>query len=93
MKTLIENGTNISKYLFDDDTPVNITDAQTEVGDPANLDYIVLDMNSSNATMIEGVTEPVDAEGNGIWVGCKYLCSADGAWTENTDWVDPSSEG
>ena len=67
MKTIIENGTNCSKYLFADDKQVNITATNVEVGDPANLDFIVGDLNSNNATLIENVTEPDD------WYGCKYI--------------------
>ena len=82
MKTIIENGTNCSKYLFADDKQVNITATHTEVGDPANLDFIIGDLNSSNCTLVEGVTEPED------WYGCKYHY-ADSTWTVGPDWVDP----
>ena len=69
MKTIVDNATNTSRYLLADDKPVNVTSQNIEVGDPANLDYIVGDLNSGNATVIENVTEPDD------WFGCKYfLC-------------------
>ena len=83
MKTIVDNATNTSRYLLADDKPVNVTSQNIEVGDPANLDYIVGDLNSGNATVIENVTEPDD------WFGCKYFCAADGTWTEDTNWVDP----
>ena len=92
MKTIIENGTNCSKYLFADDKQVNITATHIEVGDPANLDFIIGDLNSGNATLVEDVTEPVDEDGNSLWFGCKYFCAADGTWTEDTNWVDPRTE-
>ena len=82
MKTIIENETNCSKYLFADDKQINITDIHIEVGDPANLELIIGDMNSSNATLIEGVTEPDD------YFGCKYNY-VNGVWELCPDWVDP----
>jgi len=83
MKTIVDNATNTSRYLFADDKPVNVTAANIEVGTPGSLDFIIGDLNSSNATVIENVTEPTD------WYGCKYFCAADGTWTEDTNWVDP----
>ena len=85
MKTIIENGTNCSKYLFADDEQVVMKDSHIEKGDPANLDFIIGDMNSSNATLIENVTEPDD------YVGCKYNY-VNGAWELCPDWVDPRKE-
>ena len=89
MKTIVDNATNTSRYLFADDTPINVTSTNIEVGDPANLDFIIGDLNSSNATVIENVTEPVDEEGNSLWYGCKYTCASDGTWTAVEGWVDP----
>ena len=84
MKTILdEHG--CSKFLFPDDKQVNITADYIEVGDPSSLDFIVSDLNSSNATLIEGVTEPDD------WFGCKYNY-IDGAWQLCPDWVDPRLE-
>jgi hypothetical protein len=83
MKTIVDNATNTSRYLLADDKPVNVTATTIEVGDPANLDFIIGDLNSSNATVIESVTEPDD------WFGCKYTCAADGTWTAVEGWVDP----
>jgi hypothetical protein len=85
MKTIIETATNSSKFLFDDDKQINITDAQINVGDPASLDFIIGSMNANNATLIEGVTEPDD------YVGCKYNYVND-AWELCPDWVDPRLE-
>ena len=85
MKTIICD-MNCSKYLFEDDKQLNITADRIEVGDPANLDFIIGDLNSGNSTLIEGVTEPDD------WYGCKYTCAADGTWTAVEGWVDPRVE-
>ena len=47
MKTIIENSTNCSKYLFADDKQVNVKADCIEVGDPANLDFIIGDLNAT----------------------------------------------
>ena len=82
MKTIISNADNISKYLFADDKTVTMQASNIVVGDPSNPDFIVADMDSSNATLVEGVTEPDD------WFGCKYTY-ADGSWAVVDGWVDP----
>ena len=84
MKTIVDNATNTSRYLFADDKPVNVTATHIEVGDPA--EFIIGDLNSGNATLITGVTEPED------WYGCKYTCAADGTFTAVEGWVDPRAE-
>jgi len=83
MKTIVDTATNTSRYLIADNNPVNLTATQIEVGNPSNLDFIVADLNSSNAALIEGVSEPDD------WFGGKYTCASDGTWTAVPDWVDP----
>jgi len=85
MKTIIENATNCSKYIFADDMQINMKADCIEIGDPSNLEFIIADMNSGNATLIEEVTEPDD------WLGCKYNY-VDGAWELCPDWVDPRLE-
>ena len=85
MKTIVDNENLISRYLFADDYPVNVTEQNIQVGDPANLDFIIGDLNSSNATLIENVIEPDD------WYGCKYNY-VNGAWELCPDWVDPRLE-
>lgn len=85
MKTIV-CAMNCSKYLLADDKQVNVKDDCIEVGDPANLDFIIGDLNANNSTLIEGVTEPDD------WYGCKYNCAADGTWSLVEGWVDPRIE-
>ena len=85
MKTIIDSS-NSSKYLFTDDKQVNVKFDCIEIGDPANLDFIISDLNSRNSVLIEGVTEPED------WYGCKYNCAADGTWSLVEGWVDPRLE-
>ena len=84
MKTIVCD-MNCSKYLFADDKQVNVKDDCIEVGDPANLDFIIGDLNSGNSTLIEGVTEPDD------WYGCKYN-HVGGEWVAIEGWVDPRLE-
>lgn len=78
MKTLIETATKESKYVWADAENVVLSDEKTIAPD-----LIIMDMNSSNSTLVENVTPPDD------WAGCKYLYDA-GAWTLNPDWVDPT---
>lgn len=78
MKTLIENSTKESKYVWADDAVVTLGDEMTFAPD-CNIG----DMNSANATLVENVTPPED------WRGCKYLYDA-GKWTLNPNWVDPN---
>ena len=84
MKTIVDIKTNTSRYLFADDKPLTIGSETITVGDPA--EFIIGDLNSGNATLIEGVTEPED------WYGCKYTCSSDGTFTAVEGWVDPRVE-
>tara|TARA_B110000211_G_scaffold47397_1_gene51101 strand:- start:508 stop:777 length:270 start_codon:yes stop_codon:yes gene_type:complete len=86
MKTIVDNATNTSKYLVADDYSVVVSAENIEMGDPSNLDFIIGDLNSSNSTVIEGVTTPDD------WFGCKYNCAADGTWSLVEGWVDPREE-
>ena len=82
MKTIIENGTNCSKYLLADDVSVVIEPGFIKITEPDGSGPRVGDMNATNATLIEGVTEPDD------WVGCKYNY-VNGAWELCPDWADP----
>ena len=84
MKTIVDNATNTSRYLFADDKSVTMGSDTIIVGDPA--EFIIGDLNSGNSTLIEGVTEPED------WYGCKYTCASDGTFTAVEGWVDPREE-
>ncbi len=81
MKTIIDNETKTSKYLVADDYVIESSESSITMGDP--VDFIIGDLNSTNSTIIEGVTEPDD------WFGCKYTCGADGTFTAIEGWVDP----
>jgi hypothetical protein len=78
MKTLIDNATKESKYVWADDAVVTLSEAMTYAPD-----FNIADMNSTNATLVENVTPPID------WHGCKYLYNND-TWTLNPAWVNPN---
>ena len=78
MKTITRIGTNISLYLFDDATYVDIQSDKTVVGNP--VEFVIDDCNDSNATLFEGVGNPED------WKGWKYLYTEEEGWVLNPDW-------
>ena len=84
MKTIVETSTKLSKYLLADNVTITATADNITVGDPPQ--FIIADLNSSNATITENVTNaPSD------WTGNKY--KLDGTtWSANPDWVDPDAE-
>jgi len=84
MKTIVETATGLSKYLLEDNVTIVLNADHVVVGDPAK--FIIGDLNSSNATVTESVTDaPSD------WAGNKY--TFDGTtWTQNPDWVEPEAE-
>ena len=86
MKTIVENSTNLSKYLLEDSKAVSINSDKIIVGDSPSPDFYIGDLNSSNCTLHENVTNaPAD------WIGNKY--TFDGTtWTQNPNWVDPEGE-
>ncbi len=84
MKTIVETSTKLSKYLLADDVTITATSDNITVGDPAQ--FIIADLNSSNTTITENVTNAPDD-----WTGNKY--KLDGTtWSANSDWVDPSED-
>lgn len=76
MKTIIENGTNISKYIFEDN--IEITQDLYKTITP---DFIIGDLNFDNSTIHKNVTPPTD------WVGCKYLF-VNNTWELNPDYIE-----
>jgi len=84
MKTIVETATGLSKYLLDDSVTITANSDHIVVGDPA--EFIIGDLNSSNATVYENL-----ANTRSDWMGNKY--TFDGTtWTQNPDWVDPDAE-
>ena len=84
MKTIVETSTKLCKYLLADNVTITATADSITVGDPAQ--FIIADLNSSNATITENVTNaPED------WVGNKY--KLDGTTlSANPDYVEPEEE-
>tara|TARA_R110000764_G_scaffold2894_2_gene12206 strand:+ start:554 stop:817 length:264 start_codon:yes stop_codon:yes gene_type:complete len=78
MKTITRNDNKVSKYLLEDGVQVNITTEDITIGDPENV--IIVDLNSSNATLHTDVTNAPDD-----YVGNKYIYE-DTAWSVNPDY-------
>lgn len=78
MKTIIENTTKLSKYIFEDSDQISI-----ESNKIVTPKFIIGDLNSSNSTLVDSVTPPED------WSGNKYTFE-NGTWTLNPNWVDPT---
>lgn len=76
MKTIIENATNQSKYIFEDN--VELILAETRITTPS---FIIGDLNSNNSTIIENITPPND------WKGCKYLF-VNNTWELNPNYIE-----
>ena len=77
-----------SKFIFEDEKMVSLEENYTQVGDLSDQEdrcFKILDLNSSNAVIVEDVTPPED------WYGCKYNYVND-AWELCPDWVDPRIE-
>ena len=81
MKTIVENGTNASKFLLEDDVVIETTSENITVGNPPM--FISECMNDDNATVYANVTNaPSDGYGD------KY--TFDGTtWALNPDWIEP----
>ena len=79
MKTIIRNSDNYSLWIFEDSEIVNILENCTEIGYP--VIHKILDCNSSNISLVEGVTIPED------WSGCKYTFDGN-SWELSQEWID-----
>ena len=69
-------------YLFEDDTAIDVQSDKTVIGDPETL--IISDCNSSNVTVVTGVTDPGD-----YW-GWKYKHTSGTDLTSNADFKGSS---
>ena len=78
MKTIVENSTNLSKYIFADDASITISSDNI-----ITPNFIIADLNSGNSSMIENVTPPEN------WSGNRYTFDGT-SWSANSDWVDPT---
>tara|TARA_B110000211_G_C14035337_1_gene534234 strand:- start:1225 stop:1479 length:255 start_codon:yes stop_codon:yes gene_type:complete len=79
MKTITFNSNSVSAYIFEDG---HLT--SSSVGNIETANFIIGDLNSTNATIHAGVTPPAD------WMGGRY--TFDGTeWAAVEGWVDPST--
>lgn len=78
MKTLITKDTRVSKYVFEDEAEVIIQDNLV-----ITPNFVIADLNSSNAEIVEDVVVPED------WTGCKYLLAEDSSFVLNPDYTEP----
>ena len=63
MKTIVENSTQLSKYLLEDSISVALNESNITVADPAQ--FIISDLNNATATLHTSVSNaPEDWEGN-----------------------------
>ena len=84
-KTIIENSTLLSKYVFEDDVAIQLTDINI-----ITPKFIVGDLNSGNSTLIENITSPAD------WYGNKYtydVTKVGVEWAKNPNWADDLEPG
>lgn len=78
MQTMTRIGTDVSLYLWPDDTVVVIGESDTAIGDPVTV--VIADCTLADVLLHIGVEAPAD------WAPWKYLY--DGVqWTPNPDYV------
>jgi len=87
MKTLVENSSGLSKYMFEDAEIVTMLDDYITIGEP--IEWVIGCHNSSDSTLFENITPPND------WIGNKYTyAKPDGEddynWVKVEGWVDPN---
>ena len=75
MKTILTKADNISRWLCSDETEINLKENEAEIGPANSLECKILDLNSSNAIVVEDVTTSPDD-----WSGAKYSY-IDSVWT------------
>ena len=84
-KTITRKSNNVSVFVLHNDATVDLAatpNATVRGNTGGTVDFDIGDLNSSNATVHEGVTAPED------WQGNRY--TFDGTtWTEVDGWVDP----
>ena len=76
MQTIVTTEDNVSKFVFEDGVNINITEDCIET--PV---FKILDLNSSNAAVVDCVTVPAD------WYGCKYIYEGN-SWSLNADFEE-----
>lgn len=79
MQTIIEKFTGVSRFIFEDDAEIILTD--TSVITPL---FIVGDISRHDVVIVKNVTPPED------WQCGRYQYSVNG-WTEVFGWVEPTT--
>ena len=91
MQTIIENKSLLSKYIIDEGVAVEIDQKEIRVGNPDSLDYIIADLNSGNAALVEGLESVPDD-----WAVNKYTYDVSRAvsdqWKPNPDYIEEGEE-
>ena len=84
MIILVTKNDNIVRYVFNDDTYVELNTTNIKIGNP--LEFVIGDMTSASSNKYEQVFDvPSD------FFGCKY--KYDGAsWSTNPEWTPPLTE-
>ena len=77
MKTIVETSTGVSVYLFNDEAAPEITEAHVVF----NGDIVDVQLNSTNASIVENISPPEN------WIGRKYILN-NGEWSQNPN--DPT---
>ena len=81
MKTIVDNETKVSKYVFDDGVSVDPQSDKT-----ITETFIIADLHRGNSTLYLGINVPND------WKAEKYVY--DGSiWSLNPNWIDPETMG
>ena len=93
-KILVNNSTKLVVYALDDDQSIDIQSNKTIVGafDGGARGFIISDLNSSNCTLVTGVTVPSgttnESDGSTArWYGNKYTYDS-GTWAKVSGWKD-----
>lgn len=83
MKTIVENSTKLSKYLYEDDKEIFMEADRITIGPVDNPELYVGCHSMNDCTLYENIEGPPDT-----WAGNKY--TFDGTtWTANPEWRDP----
>ena len=89
VKTITENATKLSKYLFDDSKAVSMGSDKITIGDPSDPDFYIGDLNSGNATLLK-TSRMRRLIGWGVSTPTTPPQTLNGA---NSDWEDPEPKG
>ena len=88
MQTLVQNKSDLSVMIFEDEQMVIVKADCVEIGDSESEEDFrlhgetILDLNGFTHTLHKGVTPPEDwQQGKYFYVGYE--------WIENPDWIEP----